>query len=152
MIRLQYSTKPPERGVWLLWRLLINAVALGLATRIVDGISFTGDWRLLFVVALIFGVLNALVRPLLTLLTLPLMILTLGLFTFVLNAFMLWLTSRISDAADLGFHVAGFWPAFRGGLVVSLVSFALSMFLRPSRRPPHQPPYDPNVIDVQKSS
>ena len=152
MIRVQYSTRPPQRAVWILWRLLINAVALWIATRIVDGISFTGDWRLLFVVALVFGALNVLVRPLLKLLTLPLLILTLGLFTFELNAFMLWLTSRISDAADLGFHVAGFWPAFRGGLVVSLVSFALSMFVRRIRTPPRQSPHDPTVIDVQKSS
>src|SRR5215216_5633625 len=100
--------------MWFIWRLLINAAALWAATRIVDGISFTGNWRLLFVVALVFGVLNVLVRPLLKFLTFPLLILTLGLFTFVLNAFMLWLTSRVSDALNLGFHVAGFTPAFLG--------------------------------------
>ena len=115
--------------MWFVWRLLINAAALWAATRIVDGISFTGNWRLLFVVALVFGVLNVLVRPLLKFLTFPLLILTLGLFTFVLNAFMLWLTSRVSDALDLGFHVAGFWPAFWGALVVTIVSFVLSLFV-----------------------
>jgi putative membrane protein len=115
--------------VWLLWRLLINAAALWAATRLVPGISFDGDWRLLFVVALIFGVINVSVRPILKLLTFPLLILTLGLFTFVLNALMLWLTGEISDALDLGFHVGGFKAAFIGGLVVTVVSFLLSLFV-----------------------
>jgi putative membrane protein len=92
-------------------RLLINAAALSTATRLVSGISFTGDWRLLFAVALVFGVANVLVRPVVTLLTLPLLIVTLGFFTFVVNALMLRLTSALSDALGLGFHVAGFWPA-----------------------------------------
>ena len=113
----------------ILWRLLINAAALWAATRAVPGISFEGDWRLLFVVALVFGVLNVLVRPVVTLLTLPLLIVTLGLFTFVVNALMLWLTSAISDALALGFSVRGFRAAFVGALVVSIVSFALSLFV-----------------------
>jgi len=115
--------------VRLLLRLLINAAALYAATRLVDGISFDGDWRLLFAVALVFGILNTVVRPILKLLTLPFLILTLGLFIFVLNAGMLWLTGVISDAIDLGFHVDGFGPAFWGALVVSVVSFALSLFV-----------------------
>jgi len=115
--------------MWLLWRLLINAAALWAATRLVSGISFDGDWRLLFVVALIFGVVNASLRPVLTLLTLPLLIVTLGLFTFVLNALMLWLTGAISDALDVGFHVDGFGAAFLGALVVTVVSFLLSLFV-----------------------
>lgn len=113
----------------ILWRLLINAAALWAATRIVPGLSFDGDWRLLFAVALIFGVLNAAVRPVLWFMTLPLLIITLGLFTFVLNAFMLWLTGAISDRLGLGFHVAGFGAAFLGALVVSIVSFMLSLFV-----------------------
>ena len=115
--------------MWLLWRLLINAAALWAATRLVSGISFDGDWRLLFVVALIFGVVNASLRPVLTLLTLPLLIVTLGLFTFVLNALMLWLTGAISDALDVGFHVDGFGATFLGALVVTVVSFLLSLFV-----------------------
>jgi putative membrane protein len=115
--------------VGLLLRLLINAAALWAATRLVSGISYTGDWPLLFVVALVFGVLNTLVRPILKLLTLPFLIVTLGLFTFVLNAFMLWLTGAASDALGLGFHVEGFGAAFLGALVVSIVSCALSFFL-----------------------
>lgn len=116
-----------------LLRLLINAAALWVATQVVSGISFTGDWRLLLVVALVFGVLNVLVKPVLMILTFPFLLLTLGLFLLVLNAFMLWLTSAASDALGLGFHVDGFWAAFLGGLVVSVVSFALSVFV-PSDR------------------
>jgi putative membrane protein len=113
----------------IIWRLLINAAALWAATRLVPGISFDGDWRLLLAVALVFGVLNVAVRPILILLTLPLFIITLGLFTFVLNAVMLWLTGRISDALRLGFHVDGFVAAFLGALVVTVVSFLLSLFV-----------------------
>ena len=118
----------------ILWRLLINAAALWAATRVVPGISFDGDWRLLFVVALVFGVLNVCVRPILILLTLPLFILTLGLFTFVLNAVMLWLTGSISDTLGLGFHVEGFGAAFLGALVVTVVSFVLSLFVASGAR------------------
>ena len=116
-----------------LLRLLINAAALWAATRLVPGIAFSGDWRLLLVVALVFGVLNAVVRPVLMLLTLPFLLLTLGLFTFILNAFMLWMTSSVSEALGLGFHVAGFWAAFIGALVVTVVSFGLSVVLMPPR-------------------
>ena len=118
----------------IVWRLVINAAALWAATRLVPGISFDGDWRLLFVVALVFGVLNVSVRPILMLLTLPFLIVTLGLFTFVLNGLMLWLTSAISDALGLGFHVDGFWAAFLGALVVSVVSFLLSLFVASGAR------------------
>ena len=121
----------------LLARLSINAAALWVAIRLVPGISYEGDWPLLFFVALVFGMLNASVRPVLRLLTFPFLIVTLGLFTFVLNALMLWLTSAISGAIGLGFQVDGFWTAFFGALVVSAVSFALSIFVasgRPERR------------------
>lgn len=117
----------------LLLRLLINAAALWVATQVVSGISFTGDWRLLLVVALVFGVLNVLVKPVLMILTFPFLFLTLGLFLLVLNAFMLWLTSAASEALGLGFHVEGFWAAFLGALVVSVVSFALSVFVASDR-------------------
>ena len=110
-------------------RLLINAIALWLATRLIDGISFDGDLVFLLVVALIFGVVNAVVKPLLIFLTFPFLIITLGLFLLVLNGAMLWLTGAISDAADLGFHVSGFGAAFLGGLVVSVVSFLLSVMV-----------------------
>jgi putative membrane protein len=110
-------------------RLVINAIALWLATRLVDGISFDGDLVFLFIVALIFGVVNAIVKPILIFLTFPFLIVTLGLFLLVLNGAMLWLTGEISDAAELGFHVSGFGDAFLGGLVVSVVSFMLSLLV-----------------------
>ena len=122
----------------IIWRLLVNAAALWAATRIVPGISFDGDWRMLFVVALVFGVLNAAVRPILWLMTLPLLILTLGLFTFVLNAVMLWLTSAVSDWLRIGFHVRGFTAAFLGALVISIVSFMLSLFVGSTRHEPRR--------------
>jgi putative membrane protein len=119
--------------VHFITRLLINAAALWVAIRAVSGISFEGDWRLLFVVALLFGVLNAVIRPILFVLTFPFLVVTLGLFTFVLNAFMLWLTSAASDVFGLGFHVDGFGAAFIGAFIVTLVSFALSLFVGRSR-------------------
>jgi putative membrane protein len=117
----------------MLWRLAINAAALWVATRLVPGISFTGDWWLLFGVALVFGVMNVIVRPILIVLTIPFLLITLGLFLFVLNALMLMLTSAASDVLGLGFHVEGFVPAFLGALVVSVVSFALSMVVGSER-------------------
>ena len=113
-----------------LLRLLINASALWVATRIVPGVTHSGSEVSLFAVALVFGLLNALLRPLLALLSCPLLILTLGLFTLVINAFILWLTSALSGPLGIGFHVDGFWAAFLGALVVSIVSILLSIFLR----------------------
>ncbi len=117
--------------MFLLLRLLINAGALWAATTLVPGISFTGDTGRFLLVALIFGLLNALVRPILLLLSLPLLILTLGLFTFVLNALILMMLSGLSETLGLGFHVAGFFPAFVGALIVTVVSFVLSMVAKP---------------------
>jgi putative membrane protein len=111
-------------------RLLVNAAALWAAVQIVPGIRSDGHWSVLLAVALVFGVLNAVVRPVLTLLALPLLILTLGLFTLVINALMLMLTGWVSGLLDLGFRVDGFWTAFWGALVVSLVSLMLSIFVR----------------------
>ena len=112
-----------------LLRLLINAAALWVAIQVVDGIEHRGSWWSLLFVALVFGVLNASIRPLLKLLSLPIIILTLGLFIFVVNALMLRLTGWVSGLLDLGFYVEGFWDAFWGGLIVSIVSFLLSMFM-----------------------
>ena len=112
-----------------LLRLLINALALWLATRFVDGISFDGQIPFLLVVAFVFGAVNTIVKPILMVLTFPFLIVTLGLFLLVLNAAMLWLTGAISDAAGLGFHVSSFKAAFVGGLVVSVVSFVLSLMV-----------------------
>lgn len=117
----------------MLLRLLINAAALWVATRLVDGITFTGTVPTLLGVGLVFGALNVLVRPILKLVTFPFFIITLGLFTFVLNGVMLLLTSAVSGALELGFHVRDFTTAFIGALVVSIVSFALSLFVSDSK-------------------
>jgi putative membrane protein len=115
-------------------RLLVNAAALWVATEIVPGVSFQGEWPAFFAVALTFGVLNAVVRPVAWVLTFPLIIVTLGLFLFVLNGLMLWLTSTLSTRLGLGFHVDGFWAAFWGALVVTIVSTMLMMFVKDSAR------------------
>jgi putative membrane protein len=108
-------------------RLLVNACALWVATRFVPGVSYSGGWLPFLAVALVFGVINATLRPMAKILTFPLIIVTLGIFSLVVNGLMLWLTSSLSGALGLGFHVSGFWPAFWGALVVSLVSMALSL-------------------------
>jgi len=120
------------RNFFLRW--LINGVALFVAAEVVSGITYEGGWLVLAGVALIFGLVNALIRPLLELLTCPLIILTLGLFTLVINALMLWLASAIAGSLGLGFHVADFLSAFLGGLIVSVVSFALNLLLFDDKR------------------
>ena len=111
-----------------LLRLLINAAALWVAIQLVDGIEHRGSWWSLLFVALVFGLLNASIRPVVKLLSLPLIILTLGLFMFVINALMLMMTGWVSGRLNLGFYVNGFWDAFFGGLIISVVSFLLSLF------------------------
>lgn len=126
--------------MFILLRLVINAVALLVTSWIVPGIHLGAadrhptkhDWITLLIVALIFGVVNAVIRPIILLLSLPLQIITLGLFTFVINAFMLLLTSWIAQGMGLGFRVDGFIPALVGALIISVVSFALSRALTKS--------------------
>ncbi len=113
----------------LLLRWLINGVALYMAADLVHGIDVRGGWLALAVMALIFGLVNALIRPVLKLLTCPLIILTLGLFTLVINALMLMLASWLGRQFGIGFYVAGFWPALRGALVISVVSFVLTVLV-----------------------
>ena len=120
-------------------RLLVNAAALWVATEIVPGVSYTGGVAPFLGVALIFGLVNATLGPITKVLTCPLILLTLGLFALVVNGLMLWLTSSLSQSFGLGFHVSGFWAAFFGGLVVSIVSALLSISLRPSNPQPRQP-------------
>lgn len=111
-------------------RLLVNAAALWAATRLVTGVTYTGALMPFIGVALVFGIVNAVIRPILKFLTFPFYIFTFGLFAFVLNGLMLWLTSSLSGALGLGFHVNGFWPAFWGALVVSVVSTILGILIR----------------------
>src|SRR6266511_6326880 len=115
-------------------KLGITALSLLVAAWVVPGIQLAAargsatsrQWLALLGVALIFGIVNAVIRPIAFFLTLPLTLLTLGLFIFVLNALMLLLTSWIAEGMDLGFHVNGFVPALLGALIVSIVSWALS--------------------------
>ncbi|AWW38663.1 phage holin family protein [Streptomyces cadmiisoli] len=113
---------------------IANAGALAVAVWLLDKITLTGDSTgrkvgTLIVVALIFGLVNFLVKPIVTLLSLPLLVLTLGLFTLVVNALMLLLTSWVADKLDLSFHVDGFWTAVLGALIISIVSWALNLVL-----------------------
>ena len=114
---------------------VINAVALWVAAWLIPGITFgegsTGEvvWTVV-IVALIFGLINAFIRPIAKLLSLPFIILTLGLFVFVVNALMLQLLSWIAGKLDLGFHVESFfWDAIWGALIITFVSMLLS-FIR----------------------
>ncbi|MEV7090366.1 phage holin family protein [Streptomyces sp. NPDC093085] len=111
-----------------------NAGALAVAIWLFDNITLTGantgrKVLTLILVALLFGLVNFLVKPVLKLVTLPLFLLTLGLFTLVVNALMLLLTSWLADKLSLSFHVEGFWTAVLGGLVISVVSWALNIAL-----------------------
>jgi putative membrane protein len=122
----------------LILRLLANAAALAVATFLLTGIRLTaptteGKVITLLIVALIFGLLNAVVKPIFTLVTVPLVLLTLGLFLVVINALMLLLTSWVSTQVDLGWSVADFVTAILGALIVSVVSFLLNAFV-PDRR------------------
>lgn len=116
-------------------RLIVNGLAFWVATSLVEGVtiksdSTTNEVVTLLVVAMIFGIVNAVIKPIVQLLSLPLLILTLGLFTFIVNAFMFWLTSWIAERLDVPFHVDGFfWEAVLGALVVSFVSWLLNLAL-----------------------
>ena len=117
---------------------VINAAALALATWLLDGIRLTGDTDqdrivTLVLVAVVFGLVNGVVRPVVKTLSLPLIILTLGLLILVINALMLMLTSWISTNLGLGFHVDGFWTAVSGGIVVMVSTWLLELLL-PDRR------------------
>jgi putative membrane protein len=118
----------------LILRLLANAAALAIATWALSGITLTGSSTTnqivtLLIVALIFGILNAIIKPIFALVTIPLLLLTLGLFLIVINACMLLLTSWLAGVFNLGWHVEGFWTAVLGGLIISVVSFILNVFL-----------------------
>ncbi|MFF1709894.1 phage holin family protein [Streptomyces sp. NPDC058268] len=113
---------------------IANAAALAVAVWLLDKITLTGDSTgkktlTLIVVALLFGLVNFLVKPVVKVLTFPLFILTLGLITLVVNALMLLLTSWLADKFDVSFHVDGFWTAVLGGLIISIVSWAMNVVL-----------------------
>ncbi|MFD4786673.1 phage holin family protein [Streptomyces sp. NPDC058459] len=118
----------------LLVKTIANAGALAVAVWLLDKITLTGGSTgkkagTLIVVALVFGLVNLLVKPVVKVLTFPLFILTLGLITLIVNALMLLLTSWACGQLNLSFHVEGFWTAVLGGLIISIVSWALNLVL-----------------------
>lgn len=116
-------------------RLLINTVALYAAVAVVPGIHpQSSNWLSFVWLALIFGLLNALLRPFLKLLTCPLIILTLGVFTLFINTFMFWLAGVVGTNFHVGFIVDGFWPAFLGGLIVTVVSIVLTTIFKDEKK------------------
>ncbi|MEU6326060.1 phage holin family protein [Streptomyces sp. NPDC047049] len=113
---------------------IANAAALAVAIWLLKDITLTGENTgrkilTLILVALIFGLVNFLVKPVVKLLSFPLFILTLGLITLVVNALMLLLTSWLAGKADLAFHVDGFWTALLGGVIISIVAWAMHVVL-----------------------
>lgn len=105
----------------LVLKVAVYALAIWLAVRVVDGLSFDGTWVALAGIAVILAVVNAVVKPIVKVLSFPVVLLTLGLFLLVINAFMLWLTMRVSDALELGLTSDGFGSTFLGAVVVSVV-------------------------------
>jgi putative membrane protein len=112
----------------VLMRWFIASLALYVAVQIVPGISYEGGWTTLAAMALIFGLVNAFIRPILSVLSCPLIILTMGVFLLVINGAMLLLASRLASTFDVPFYVEGFGSAFWGALVVSMASFLLNLF------------------------
>jgi putative membrane protein len=145
----------PQSLLSFLKRWLITAVAVALAAQIVHGITCATPMGLVLA-ALLLGLLNAFIRPVMLLLSLPLLIFTLGLFVLVINAFLLYAVGHVLK----DFYVASFGAAFWGSLVISIVSLALNMLtkgngpvfeIRRGKPPPRRPPDDPGngpVIDV----
>ena len=128
-----------------LFRVLVSAAALGVATWAVPGIELTAasGWSktgTLLVVALIFGVINATLKPLIKVVGCAFYVLTLGLVALVVNGLLLWLTSWIAGKLSLPFHISGFWAAFWGAIIVGLVSWVLNLFIGDKRTHDDEPP------------
>lgn len=115
-------------------RLLINGIALAVTIHLVPGINYTGGIGGLLGLAFIFGVVNAIIKPVFSFLTCGFYIITLGLFTFIANAFMLYLTSIIASTFGLHFSIENLWSAIVGALVISIVSFILSLMFGERRK------------------
>ena len=117
-------------------RWVINAVALYAAIALVPGLQPTNpNWQTYIWLALIFGLVNALVRPILKFLTCPLIILTLGLFTLVVNTLLFYITDMIGDLFNVGLQDFGFWSAFLGALIVSIISLILTSIIKDDDKP-----------------
>lgn len=117
-------------------KVAVIAAALWVTIWLIDGLAFDGTWVQFVLIALIFGVVNAVIRPVVKFFSIPLIILTLGLFALVVNALTFWFVAWLAGPSvlDLGFASSGFWASFFGAIVMALVSFVLNRFLKPSRR------------------
>ena len=120
-------------------RVLISAVALGVATWVVPGIDLHASTTVkkiltLIIVALIFGVVNAVIKPIVKTVGCVFYVLTLGLIGLVVNALLLWLSSWVAGKLTLPFHITGFWPAFWGAIIVGLVGWVLNLFVHDDDR------------------
>ncbi len=121
----------------LLLRLIINAIAIWVASALVSNIQLispadkgtTGKVIVVLIVAVIFGLVNALVKPIVKLLSLPLVIITLGLFLLIINALMLWLTAAITATTDYGLRVHGVFAAVVGAIIITVVNWVLGIFV-----------------------
>jgi putative membrane protein len=113
----------------LLVRVVINAIAIWVATLIVPGLTLTGNVLSWLIVAIIFGLINALIRPIVKLLTLPINVVTLGLFSLVINALMLMLTGLLTKFLVVDGALFGFVPALLGSILISIVSTVLNWFI-----------------------
>jgi len=124
----------------LLIRWIITSISLVIAAWLVPGIRVQSEaWTVFAVMAIILGLVNAVIRPILKLLSCPLIILTLGLFVLVINGFTLWLASLIAvQWFHVGFYVDGFWAAFLGALIVSLVSVVLTALFGDEKQRPER--------------
>lgn len=111
---------------YLILKIMINALSIGLAVKLIDGITFSGEWWKMIVIGLIFGLVNSLVKPIITFFSIPLIVFTFGIFIVVVNALMLLLTAKLSDTFNLGLQIEGFLPALFGALIISVVSILLS--------------------------
>lgn len=112
--------------MYLFLRIMINALSIAVAVKVLDGIAFSGEWWKMIVIGAVFGIVNSLIKPIVTIFAFPLIILTLGLFTLVVNTLMLMITAKLSGPLNLGLQIYGFWPAFWGALIISIVSMLLS--------------------------
>lgn len=110
---------------YLILRVMINALSIVIAVKLVEGITFTGEWWKMIIVGAVFGIVNSVIKPIVQFFTIPFIILTLGLFTLIINTLMLALTASLSDTFHLGFQIRGFWAAFWGAIIVSIVSMLL---------------------------
>jgi putative membrane protein len=122
-------------AVGIVIRVVLNAFAVWIATLLVGGVDVTTDSTgkkvaTLVVVGALLGLVNATIKPIVKLLSLPLVILTLGLFALVINGLLFWLVAAVSDALGAPFHVDGFWSGFWGAIVVSIVSWLLSIVVK----------------------